>query len=223
MELRKASMSAWRVSRKGRRIFPFGRVTTGVDGAEAFGPRAAEEFHEDGFGLVVEGVGGEDGVGMAGGEEGGEEVVADRAGGFFDGFAGLGDAVRDVGLVKVEGNVEADAEVSDELLVAVGFCAAKAVMDVGGAQADAEGFARGGVGGVEGEEESDRVCAAGDGNADAVAGLDVGAIEGETVRHLPYVSWSVMRQRLAGAFLWLLLRRQPEARRRQLHLPGFRA
>ena len=41
----------------------------GVDGAEAFGPGSAEELHEDGFGLVVEGVGGEDGVGVAGGEE----------------------------------------------------------------------------------------------------------------------------------------------------------
>ena len=39
----------------------------GVDGAEAFGPGAAKEFHEDGFGLVVEGVGGEDGVGVTGG------------------------------------------------------------------------------------------------------------------------------------------------------------
>ena len=83
-------MSARRVWRKGRRIFPFGESDDGVDGAEAFGPGSAEEFHEDGFGLVVEGVGGEDGVGVAGGEEGGEEVVADGAGGFFDGFAGCG-------------------------------------------------------------------------------------------------------------------------------------
>jgi len=37
----------------------------GVDGAEAFGPGAAEELHDDGFGLVVEGVGGEDAVGVA--------------------------------------------------------------------------------------------------------------------------------------------------------------
>jgi len=36
-----------------------------VDGAEALGPGSAEDLHEDGFGLVVEGVGGEDGVGVA--------------------------------------------------------------------------------------------------------------------------------------------------------------
>ena len=88
----------------------------GVDGAEAFGPGSAEELHEDGFGLVVEGVGGEDGVGVAGGDEGVEEVVADGAGGFFDGFAGVW-ATRcgDVGVVDVEGDVEAGAEGLDEV------------------------------------------------------------------------------------------------------------
>ncbi len=48
-------------------------------------------------------------------------------------------------------------------------------MDVGGGEPDAEGFACG----VEGEEEGDGVCAAGDGDAEAVAGLDVGAVEGK--------------------------------------------
>ena len=37
----------------------------GVDGAEALGPGAAEELHEDGLSLVVEGVGGENAVGVA--------------------------------------------------------------------------------------------------------------------------------------------------------------
>jgi hypothetical protein len=36
-----------------------------MDGAEAFGPGSAKDLHEDGLGLVVEGVGGEDGVGVA--------------------------------------------------------------------------------------------------------------------------------------------------------------
>jgi hypothetical protein len=81
--------------------------------------------------------------------------------------------------MEVEENVELDAEVFDEALVGVGFCSAKTVVDVDGAEADAEGFARGGVGGVEGEEEGDGVGAAGDGDADAVSGFDVGAIEGE--------------------------------------------
>jgi len=131
-----------------------------VDGAEAFGPGSAEELHEDGLGLVVEGVGGEDGVGVSGGEEGGEEVVADSAGGLFDRLAGLGYAVGDAGLVEVEGDVVGDAEVLDEALVGVGLGAAKAVMNVDGGEADAEGFAGGGVGGLEGEKEGDGVCAA---------------------------------------------------------------
>jgi len=72
---------------------------------------------------------------VAGGEEGGEEFVADVAGGLFDGLgvavsSGLRDAVGDVGLVEVEGDVEADAEVFDELLVGIGFFAAKIVVDV---------------------------------------------------------------------------------------------
>ena len=104
----------------------------GVDGAEAFGPGAAEELHDDGFGLVVEGVGGEDGVGVAGGEERGEEVVAEVAGGFFDGFVCLSDTTGDAGLVKVEWDVVGDAEIFDEVLVGVGFFAAKAVVDVNG-------------------------------------------------------------------------------------------
>ena len=88
-----------------------GDLDDGMDGAEAFGPGSAEELHEDGFGLVVEGVGGEDGVGFAGGDERVEEVVADVAGGLFDGLAVLGDALGDVGVVEVQGDVEAGAEV----------------------------------------------------------------------------------------------------------------
>ena len=76
----------------------------GVDGGEALGPGSAEELHEDGFGLVVEGVGGEDAVGVAGGEEGSEEFVADGSGGLFDGLgiavgADFREACDNVGLV----------------------------------------------------------------------------------------------------------------------------
>ena len=157
-----------------------GNLNDRVDSAEALGPGSAEELHEDGLGLVVEGVGGEDGVGLAGGDEGVEEVVAEGAGGLFDGLAGLGDTIGDVDLMKVEGNVEAGAEGFDKLLVGGGlFRIADSVVDVGGAEADAEGFAGGGVGGVEGEEEGDGVRAAGEGNADAVAGFDVGAVKGQ--------------------------------------------
>ncbi len=91
---------------EGAEDLSFWQSDDGMDGAEAFGPGSAEEFHEDGFGLVVEGVGGEDGVGVAGVEEGREEFVACVAGGFFDGLACVGDAGGDVGVVEVEGDVE---------------------------------------------------------------------------------------------------------------------
>jgi hypothetical protein len=75
----------------------------------------------------------------------------------------------------MEGDVVGDAEIFDEALVGVGFFAAKAVVDVDGGEAYPEGFACG----VEGEEEGDGVCAAGDGYTEAVAGLEVGAVERE--------------------------------------------
>jgi hypothetical protein len=110
-----------------------------MDGAEAFGPGSTEELHEDGLGLIVEGVGGKDGVGVAGGEEGGEEFVADVAGCLFDGLgisrgACFGYAGGNVGLMEVERDVEGDAEVFDELLVGVGFFAAEAVVNVDGGE-----------------------------------------------------------------------------------------
>jgi len=125
---------------EGAEDLAFLRDEDGVDCAEAFGPGSAEELHENGFGLVVEGVGGEDGVGVAGVEEGGEEVVAGVAGGLFDGLgvtfgAGFGDALGDVGLMEMEGDVEGDAEVFDEALVGVGFFAAEVVVDVDGGEA----------------------------------------------------------------------------------------
>ena len=48
----------------------FSYVESGGDSGYAFEPCAAEELHEHGFGLVVEGVGGEDEVGPVGLEEG---------------------------------------------------------------------------------------------------------------------------------------------------------
>jgi hypothetical protein len=122
---------------KGAEDLSPGEGKDGVDGAEALGPGAAKELHEDGFGLVIEGVGGEDGAGVAGGEEAGEDVVAEVAGGFFEslgvaGSAGFGEARGDAGLAEVEGDVEGDAEIFDEALVGVGLFAAETVVDVDG-------------------------------------------------------------------------------------------
>jgi hypothetical protein len=125
-------------------------------------------------------VGGEDGVGIAGSDERAEEVVADVAGGLFDGLASLGDELGNAGVVDMQGDIEAGAEAPDEVEVGLGLLGgADAVVDVGSAEADAEGVSRGRVGGVEREQKSDGVCAAGDGDADAVSGVDVVTVEGE--------------------------------------------
>lgn len=120
---------------EGAEDLSFGQCDNGMDGREAFGPGSAEELHENGFGLVVEGVGGEDSVGVAGGEEGVEEFVADVAGGLFYGLwissgACCSYAGGNVGLMEMERDVEGDAEVFDKLLVGVGFFPAKAVVDM---------------------------------------------------------------------------------------------
>jgi hypothetical protein len=86
-------------------------------------------------------------------------------------------------VVKVERDVEADAEVFDELLVGVGFFAADVMVDVDGAQTYSEGITGGGVGGVEGEKEGYGISTAGDGDTDAVAGFDVGSVEGKLGGH----------------------------------------
>ena len=150
-----------------------------VDAAEALGPGAAEELEEDGLGLVVHGVGCEDGVGLAGAEEVMKDLIANRTGGLFEGFSGGGGAGGDVGGVEVEGDVQGAAELLDEALVGVGFGAADAVVDVDGGEADTEGGLWAGVGGVDGAEEGDGVCATGEGGADALAGVEAGAVEGE--------------------------------------------
>ena len=148
----------------------------GVNPAEALGPGSAKELHEDGFGLVVEGVGGEDGVGLAGGEEVAEGCVAEVASCLFDGFAVGGGVGGGVDAPGVEGDFEAGAEGFDEGLVGVGFGTPEAVVDVDGGEAGAEGVARESVGGAEEEQESDGVRAAGDCGAEAIAGREVGSV-----------------------------------------------
>ena len=154
-------------------------VKGGVDAGKAFQPGAAEELHEDGFGLVVEGVGGEDVGGVALGEEGLEGLVAEGAGGFFEAFLVEGGLLASVDAADVEGDGEAGAEGFDEGLVGVGFVGSERVIDVECGEADAEGVARLGVGGVEEKQEGGGVGAAGEGEAGAVAGAEGSGGEGE--------------------------------------------
>jgi hypothetical protein len=105
-----------------------------------------------------------------------KEVVADGAGGLFDGLAGGGYASGDAGIVGVQWDFEARAEGLDEGEVGVGLVTAQAMVDVYRGKANAEGIAWLRVGGVKQQQQSNRVRASGDGSADAVSGADVFAV-----------------------------------------------
>jgi len=153
-----------------------------VNAAEALGPCAAEELHQDGLCLVVQGVRGEDGVGAAIGDELTEEVVAQVARGLLDGLwlaggARVNDAVWNAGAADVQRNFEAQAECLDEREVGVRLVTAQAVVDVDRRQPHAERVAWLRVGGVQQKQQRHRVRASGDGGADAVSGANVGAVQ----------------------------------------------
>lgn len=144
--------------------------------AEAVGPGAAQELHDDGFGLVVKGVRGGEGVGAAFGEEVGKGGVTEGAGGFFEAFAGLLLAGCGVDVADGEGNVQAGAEIADEGFIGVGLGAAQAVVDVDGGENEAQGLLLG-VGVKEGEQEGGGVGPAGEREGDTLAGVEEGAVE----------------------------------------------
>jgi hypothetical protein len=147
----------------------------GVDGAKALGPGSAEKLEEDCLSLIIEGMGGQDRCSLARFQKRFEEGIAEVAGGLFDRLAGLLDAVGDAGVVDVEQDIEACAELLHEGKVSVGIGSAKAVVDMGGGETDAERLA----GGVKRKEQGNGVSSARDGGAEAVAGAKVFAIEDE--------------------------------------------
>jgi hypothetical protein len=159
--------------------FSLGEGDFGCDSREALEPGSAQELHEDGFGLIVEGVGGEDVGGLILLEKRFKGLAAEVAGGFFEGLAvqsGVGLCVyRD----KVQGDFEAAAEVFDERLIGSGFCAAQGVVDVDGGEADADRVSGQVVGGVQQQEQGGRVGSAGDGAASTVAGAEGGGWKSE--------------------------------------------
>lgn len=143
-----------------------GKMNDGMDAGEALGPCAAEELGEDGFRLVVESVGGGDGVDFPALEKPAKPGVAQAAGGFFDGFfmqLGFGGGV-DLG--DMEDETEGLGEIGGEALIGVRFGAAQAVMEMGGVEDEAELAGAGG----EGEGEGYGIAAAGEGDGEAKAG-----------------------------------------------------
>lgn len=159
-----------------------GGFQRGMDAGQAFRPCAAQEFGDYGFGLVVEGVGGGDGIEGSAGEELAEPRVAQAAGGLFDGLGGLAGAGGGFGggidARGVKGQTELLGEVADEGQIGVGFLSAQTMVQMGDVQGEAKFPALL----MEGAEESDGVCAAGDGYGEAHAGTQEGGIEREMRR-----------------------------------------
>ena len=92
-----------------------GHQNNRMDAAQPLGPGSAQQLHQDGFGLVIQSVRGQDGVGVSLSDQGGEAVVAESPRGLLNclGLAGLaaaGDAVGHAGMVDVQRDLEAQAE-----------------------------------------------------------------------------------------------------------------
>ena len=119
-----------------------------------------------------------EGVGLVLGEEAVEGGVAEFAGGFFEAFVGGLLAGGGVDVFYGERDVVGGAESADEGFVGVGFFAAEAVVDVDRGEDEAEGVLFG-VGFEECEQEGGGVGAAGEGDGEALAGVEEGAGEGK--------------------------------------------
>lgn len=154
-----------------------GELENGMDATEAFSPCAAQELGEDGFGLIVEGVGGGDGVEGDLGHQGAQPGVTQTACGFFDGFRGLAGARggfgRGVKAGGVEGEAKLGSQIADESKVGVGFRAAQAVVQVRDVQREAQFPALV----VKSSQQGNGICAAGDGHAEAQTGAEMGGVK----------------------------------------------
>lgn len=74
-----------------------------MNSAEPFGPASAQEAVEDGLGLIVEGVRGGDGIGVAIGQQGPEPGIAQLARGLFEGLLVAGCCGGSVDAMQMKG------------------------------------------------------------------------------------------------------------------------
>ena len=151
----------------------FGELNHRMDAGQAFGPRSAEEFAEDRFRLIVEGVGCGYCIELVCGQQPAKPGVAETAGGFLDGLMMLARFDICIDLMGVELDAQGLCEVSGESLVEIGFFAAQAVVEVGGVQYDAQ--FRGSRG--EGAGERDGIGSAGEADGQAQAGPEQRCVE----------------------------------------------
>ena len=140
----------------------------GMNAAEAGESGAAQDVRENGFGLVVGGMGDSDFVDVALGDQFGEEAVAGAARGVFKvGFFAASFGFY-VGSADMKRDLELLCELNDGAFVGIGGSAAKFVIEVNNTENNTEVLEKFG----QQEKQSDGIRAARNRYADAVAGTE---------------------------------------------------
>ncbi len=170
---------------------PFRAVQFWMNARQPFSPRTAQEFGEDRFSLIIEGVSGGDGVHCALRHKLMEPAIAETAGRFLDGFRGFG---RITGLGRcrtclgfgggidvrlMEGQAKGGGEVAAKGQVRIGLRAAQAVVEVSYMQYQAQLCAALG----QGAQESYRIRAPGKGYGEAEARFEQGCVDWKVGAH----------------------------------------
>jgi hypothetical protein len=146
-----------------------------VNRTEPLRPSTPQQLQEDGFGLIVQRVSGQDGVGLTRGEQTLQKGIAKIAGGFLGRFARLLDPLGNAGAVNVKVDIEALTKGLHERKIVICLNSPKAVVNVSGREPDAEVV----LGTMERKQEGYGVGPARDGHADAVAREEVFAVQRE--------------------------------------------
>ena len=151
-----------------------------MNAAQALGPGSAQEFCQNGFGLVVASVGGCHGFYLAGGHQLPEPPVTQTARGLLDSFGWLGGC--GVGLCLgfcvhlrfVKGQAKVSRERARKGQIGVGLLAAQAVVQMGGVQHQAQFAAPLG----QRAQQGNGVRAAGETNSHAKSGPEQFRVDG---------------------------------------------
>ncbi len=139
-----------------------------MDSGEAAGSGSAQQTQEDGFGLIVAGVGGGNAVESIGGGGALEKMVAGAASGGFDREMKPRGEGGDI--FGFDGGVERQAggELTNEGGIGLRVRAAKIMVEM----EDEGHYAKDGGEFSKGPQQSDGISSAADGEADALAGMD---------------------------------------------------
>ncbi len=146
----------------------FGKIEGAVDSGETAGSGATEKAQEDGFRLIVAGVGGGNAVEPVSGGRSQEKRVAGTAAGSFQ--REMKQSGEGCDILGFDGGLDRQlrSQLANKTGVAVGIRAAKIVVEM----EDEEHYAEAGGEFGKGSQQSYGISAAADGKADALAGTN---------------------------------------------------